>query len=144
MTSFASVKGPSVTLGFPPENETRAPIEGGWRPSSASSTPAFCRDSLYFIIAATALASGMAPGLAFSYPFGIISIINRIVVSPCGFWFGARLLDDLDRLSLGFIYTSNEGRQDRQEQQLFPGSIFGVGMIRLYPSKLPATRSLRP
>src|SRR6266446_2754100 len=69
----------------------------------------------------------MAPGLAFSYPFGIISIINRIVVSPCGFWFGARLLDDLDRLSLGFIYTSNEGRQDRQEQQLFPGSIFGGG-----------------
>ena len=41
---------------------TRAPIEGGCRPSSASSTPAFCRDSLYFIIAATASASGMAPG----------------------------------------------------------------------------------
>jgi hypothetical protein len=37
---------------------------------------------LYFIIAATALASGMAPGSAFSYPFGIISIMNRMVVSP--------------------------------------------------------------
>src|ERR1700731_2287038 len=76
------MKGPLVTLGFPPENETRAPIEGGWRPSSASSTPAFCRDSLYFIIAATALASGMAPGAAFSYPLGIIRIRNRIGISP--------------------------------------------------------------
>src|SRR5882762_5594223 len=82
MTSFASLNGPSVTFGFPSENETRAPIEGGWRPSSASSTPAFCRDSLYFIIASTALASGMAPGAAFSYPFGIINIMNRIVISP--------------------------------------------------------------
>jgi len=32
-----------------------------------SSTSAFCKDSFYFIIAATALASGMAPGSAFSY-----------------------------------------------------------------------------
>ena len=85
MTSFASANGPSVTFGFPPENETRAPIDGGWRPSSASSTPAFCRDSLYFIIAATALASGMVPGAAFSYPLGIISIMNRIVISPIEF-----------------------------------------------------------
>ena len=73
-----AAKGPSVTLGLPPENETRAPIEGGWRPSRASSTPAFCRDSLYFVIAATALGSGIAPGSAFSYPLGIINIINRI------------------------------------------------------------------
>src|SRR5438067_441147 len=65
----------------------RAPVEGGWRPSSASSTPAFCRDSLYFVIAATALASGMAPGAAFSYPLGIISIMNRIVGFPPGFGF---------------------------------------------------------
>jgi len=35
------------------------------------------------IIAATALASGIAPGAAVSYPLGIISIINRIVVAPC-------------------------------------------------------------
>src|SRR6202165_5690940 len=119
MTSFAAAKGPSATLGFPPENETRAPIEGGWRPSSASSTPAFCKDSLYFIIAATALASGMAPGSAFSYPFGIISIMNRIVVSPCGFWFGAALPDGVDRLNLGSTYTSNEGQRDRQASIFF-------------------------
>ena len=29
ITSFDSVKGPSVTVGFPPEKVTRAPIEGG-------------------------------------------------------------------------------------------------------------------
>ena len=42
---------------------TRAPIDGGCRPSSASSTPAFCSDSLYFIIAATASALGHRAGL---------------------------------------------------------------------------------
>ena len=35
-----------------------------------------------FAAAATALASGMVPGSAFSYPFGIINIMNRIVMSP--------------------------------------------------------------
>jgi len=39
---------------------------------------------LYFIMAATALASGIAPGWAFSYPLGIISIMNRIAV--VSFW----------------------------------------------------------
>jgi hypothetical protein len=37
---------------------------------------------LYFIIASTALASGMVPGAALSYPLGIISIMNRIVITP--------------------------------------------------------------
>ena len=82
ITSLASAKGPSVTLGFPRENETRVPIEGGWSPSSASSTPAFVSASLYFVIAATISALGTAPGSAFSYPWGIISIMNRIVVPP--------------------------------------------------------------
>jgi hypothetical protein len=53
----------------------------GWRPSSDNSTRASCSDLLYFIIASTALASGIAPG-AVSYPFGIISIMNRIEVPP--------------------------------------------------------------
>jgi hypothetical protein len=35
---------------------------------------------LYFIIAFTASALGMAPASAFSYPLGIISIMNRMVV----------------------------------------------------------------
>src|SRR5438046_486244 len=82
ISSLASAKGPSVTLGFPRENETRVPIEGGWSPSSASSTPAFVSASLNFVISATISALGMAPGSAFSYPWGIISIMNRIVVPP--------------------------------------------------------------
>src|ERR1700739_1025917 len=76
------MKGPSVTLGLPPANETRAPMEGGCSPSSPSSTPAFCSSWLYFIMAATAFASGIVPGWAFSYPLGIISIMNRIVIAP--------------------------------------------------------------
>src|SRR5437773_10665321 len=78
------MNGPSVILALPPENEIRAPAEGGWRPSSESSTPAFFSVSLYFIIASTALGSGVIPGAAFSYPLGIISIMNLIVVSPLG------------------------------------------------------------
>src|SRR6267378_5330808 len=112
------MNGPSVTLGFPPENETRAPIEGGWRPSSASNTPAFCRDSLYFIMAATALASGMAPGGAFSYPFGIISIMKRIVFLLV---FGLEL--GFQTVSTGAnprsTCTSNEGPRNRQAINLF-------------------------
>src|SRR6266404_3136756 len=117
-TSLASAKGPSVTVGFPPENVTRAPIEGGWSPSSASSTPAFCRDSLYFIIAATALASGIVPGAAFSYPFGIISIMNRIVfLLVFGSELGCRTVSTgANPLS---SCTSNEGPRNRQVTNLF-------------------------
>ncbi len=40
-----------------------------------------CRDSLYFIMASTALGSGIVPGLACSYPFGIISNMKRTMVN---------------------------------------------------------------
>ena len=36
-----------------------------------------------FIISTTRWASGMVPGTALSQPFGIISIMNRIAVTPC-------------------------------------------------------------
>src|SRR5690606_38946453 len=66
-TSLTSANGPSVTTGSPEAKETRAPMEGGCRPSAATSTPAFCRASLYFIMAETAsISSGMVPGGAFS------------------------------------------------------------------------------
>ena len=52
ISSFASVKGPSVTVRLPPENLTRAPFELGWSPSPASITPAFTSSSLYFPISA--------------------------------------------------------------------------------------------
>src|SRR5712692_9048907 len=131
ITSFASVKGPSVTFGLPPVNVTRAPIEGGWRPSSASSTPAFCRASLYFIMAATALASGIAPGWAFSYPLGIISIMNRIAV--VSFW--SSLVFDSERgfrtVSIGrtsALYSNVErGAGDRHVQYFFGKYLLSVG-----------------
>jgi len=47
-----------------------APVDGGSSPSSASSTPAFCRLLLYSIILATASALGTASGAAISYPLG--------------------------------------------------------------------------
>src|SRR5439155_22150480 len=82
MSSLDSANGPSVTLGFPPENLRRVPFAGGCSPSSPSSTPALVRDSLYFVILATRSAGGVKSAAAFSYPFGITSIMNRIVVSP--------------------------------------------------------------
>src|SRR2546428_12520684 len=45
ISSFAG-NGPSVTVGAPRENLTRAPFELGWIPSPASSTPAFPLSSL--------------------------------------------------------------------------------------------------
>jgi hypothetical protein len=65
-SSAPSIRGPSVTRGFPLSKLTRAPIERGCNPSSESSTPAFCRASLNFIISATAAASGTVPGAACS------------------------------------------------------------------------------
>ena len=45
ISSFA-VNGPSVTVGAPRENLTRARFELGWIPSPASRTPAFTISSL--------------------------------------------------------------------------------------------------
>src|SRR3954470_2692530 len=94
MTSFASANGPSVTFALPPGNETRAPIDGGCRPSPPSITPAFCSSSLYFIIAAPALASGSVPGFALSYPFGIMIIMNRMVLFSS--WMGSATGTEID------------------------------------------------
>src|SRR5882672_7647296 len=121
-------KGLGVTFGFPTENETRAPIEGGCRPSSPSNTPAFCRASLYFIIAATALASGICPAAAVSYPFGIISIMNRITVS----WllFGDRLKGGkagLEVLADHAVHAEKNADQLRDEAG---GAVHGPGNVR--------------
>src|SRR5438552_18061352 len=103
-------------------------MEGGWRPSSASSSPAFCRDSVYFVIATTAWGSGMAPGFAFSYPFGIISIMNRIARSPSGLGLAAGPPPGLDRLNRAPTYTSNDRQQDRQVRYLFWKHLLRVGL----------------
>src|ERR1700689_2340129 len=61
MSSLASVKGPSMTVLFLPENLTRAPLELGWRPSRASRTPALLSSSLYLPISSRSSGSGRAP-----------------------------------------------------------------------------------
>ena len=63
ISSFVSVKGPSITVRFAPENLTRAPFELGWSPSPASSTPAFAISSLYFPIVDDELLAGQSPRL---------------------------------------------------------------------------------
>src|SRR5439155_7874739 len=83
ISSFASVKGPSVTMRFAPENLTRAPFELGWSPSPASSTPAFASSSLNFPISVSSFVSGRTP--ASEFLSALTSTMNRIVVSPSGF-----------------------------------------------------------
>src|SRR6266516_4304437 len=85
---FGPVNGPSVTVALPPENLTRAPVAGGCSPSSVSTTPALVSDSLYLVILATRSAGGAKPAGAFSYPLGITSIMNRMVVSSSRSRFG--------------------------------------------------------
>ena len=78
-TSSLSGNGPSVTVGAPRENVTRAPFELGWIPSAASSTPAFIISSLNRPIAATSSLLGSTPASVFLS--ARTNIMNRIVVS---------------------------------------------------------------
>src|SRR5712692_6273543 len=123
ISSFASVKGPSVTVRLPPDTRMRVPLELGWSPSAASSTPAFAMSWLNFLIAVTISTLGTAHSSRACAGAGS-NIMNRIVLSPFWFRLGPGLPAGLDRLNRGSTYTSNEGQQDRQEQQLFLGSIF--------------------
>src|SRR2546425_8501223 len=113
-SSLDSVKGPSVTLGLPPANFTRAPFAGGCSPSSATTTPALVRDSLYFVILATSSAVGTKSAPAFSYPFGITSIMNRGIV-PDSFAFEVRR-----RAHPGSMDASNESFGDRHASRRLP------------------------
>src|SRR2546429_6836190 len=61
ISSFDSVKGPSTTVRFPPENLMRAPLELGCRPARSRSTPAFSSSSLYFPIADRSSSLGILP-----------------------------------------------------------------------------------
>src|SRR6266436_6345186 len=60
MTSLASAKGPSVMTGLPPDTRRRVPLEVGWRPSAASSTPALAMSWLNFLIGRTMSGLGTA------------------------------------------------------------------------------------
>jgi len=67
-----------------------APIEGGCRPSRARRTPAFCRASLYFIMAATAFGR-MVAWLGTFVALGDHQHHKSQVTSPFRFAFGAWL-----------------------------------------------------
>src|SRR2546429_321380 len=86
ISSFDSVKGPSTTVRFPPENLMRAPLELGCRPARSRSTPAFSSSSLYFPIADRSSSLGILPASESLFAFTII--MNRINATP-GFWSGA-------------------------------------------------------
>src|SRR5208282_1016307 len=66
ISSLVSVKGPSMTVRFSPENRTRLPFEVGCSPSAASSTPALTSSSLNFPISASSFCFGITPASDFS------------------------------------------------------------------------------
>src|SRR5882724_9214957 len=80
ISSLDSVKGPSTTVRFPPENLTRAPFELACSPAASSSTPAFISSSLYLPIAESNSSLGITPASESLLAFTII--MNRIVLSP--------------------------------------------------------------
>src|SRR5438552_7660572 len=82
MISFASAKGPSITMRFAPEYLTRQPLELGFKPEASSRTPAFCRSSWYFCISEMSFSEGITPD---SVSFvALTMIMNRIVFSVVG------------------------------------------------------------
>src|SRR5437867_6080394 len=80
--SFASRKGPVVTVRLLPENFTRAPLEVGLSPSPASITPAFTSSSLNRPISVNSFSLGIWP--ASVSLVALIMTMNRIA-SPHGF-----------------------------------------------------------
>src|SRR5438477_11470483 len=79
MISFASAKGPSITMRFAPEYLTRQPLELGFKPEASSRTPAFCRSWWYFCISEMSFSGGITPD---SVSFvALTMIMNRIVFS---------------------------------------------------------------
>src|SRR5438876_480764 len=77
MSSFASAKGPSITVRFAPEYLTRQPFELGFKPEASSSTPAFCSSSWYFCISIMSFSEGIAPA---SESFVALTIIMNLML----------------------------------------------------------------
>src|SRR5712692_2136013 len=84
MSSFASVKGPSITVRLFPEYLTRQPLELAWSPEASSSTPALCSSSWYFAISPMSFSEGITP--ASESWVALTIIMNRMVFS---IWLGA-------------------------------------------------------
>ena len=98
-SSLVSAKGPSITVLCRPENLTRLPFELGCSPSPASITPAFTNSSLNFPMAANISVFSLVGKIpASEFLSALIITMNRIVVSPYVFRFGAGFPGGLDRL----------------------------------------------
>src|SRR5712692_442016 len=80
ISSLVSVKGPSITVGFSPENRTRLPLELACSPSAASITPAFTSSSLYLPILARSSMLGRIP--ASESLLALTITITRIAKAP--------------------------------------------------------------
>ena len=118
ISSFVSANGPSITVGFPPENLTRAPFELGWSPSPASMMPAFTSSSLKLPISVRSFSLGMTPASVFLS--ALMMIMNRIVVSPLVSSFGSRASGAFrPAVNPRSTKTSNEGRRNRQAGETF-------------------------
>src|SRR2546423_5974771 len=61
-----------MTVRFPPENLTRAPLELGCRPARSSRTPAFISSSLYLPMAESSASLGILPASESLLAFTII------------------------------------------------------------------------
>src|SRR6266446_216889 len=142
MSSFASAKGPSITVRFAPEYLTRQPFELGFKPEASSSTPAFCSSSWYFCISDISFSAGITP--ASESLLALTMIMNRIVFSvglgarpPDGFRSDENLalsarrtrLREIDRLNeLLLIVDRLVGRGpeiaiDRRSDRRFPDAL---------------------
>src|SRR5205807_6943860 len=110
-TSFASVKGPSVTVTFPLELRTRAPSALGRQPSVANSQPALKPSSTSLPILAISSCEGGTPRSADLY-----ILRNRMIVSPRFriFEFRARLPCAHERDLIPAHCTSNDAPRNRQ------------------------------
>src|SRR5207237_45308 len=82
ISSLVPVKGPSVTVNFPPEYRTRAPFELGMHPSVASSTPALVISSMSFpMLAIVSWLGGVPSGAAGRYSpknFMLVLLVDRL------------------------------------------------------------------
>src|SRR5215468_7876829 len=99
MSSFVSVKGPSMTVFFPPEKRTRLPLLLGWRPSAASMMPAFTSDSLNLPISANSFSLGMMPASEFFVAFTITMTRIALLLLVWGTTRGRAALDRLRALA---------------------------------------------
>src|SRR5882762_7412083 len=131
ISSLVSVKGPSITVRFPPEKRTRLPFELAWSPSAASSTPAFTSSSLYFPISARSFCFGKTP--ASESLLALTITMNRIVMSPFEFELRAGGLSGRPRPGEPDLYSDVERRAVRSTGTVSFLEVFVKGSRTIAP-----------